>query len=65
MSNEIIILGNYMKSNHDASRVVDVRGVAPCVKENHGTVTAVLIGENNEMFSMLEVRENRICEEDS
>lgn len=26
MSNEIIILGNYMKSNHDASRIVDVRG---------------------------------------
>ena len=41
--NEIIILGNYMFSNHDASRIVSVGGVAPCVKENHGTVTAVLI----------------------
>jgi len=47
MSNEIIILGNYMKSNHDASRIVDVRGVAPCVKENHGTVTAVVVEEND------------------
>lgn len=43
--NEIIILGNYMFSNHDASRIVSVGGVAPCVKENHGTVTAVLIYE--------------------
>lgn len=41
--NEIIILGNYMNSNHDASRIVSVEGVAPCVKENHGTITAVLI----------------------
>ena len=44
-SNKIIILGNYMNSNHDASRIVDIGGVAPCVKENHGTVTAVLIYE--------------------
>lgn len=31
-----------MSSNHDASRVVDEDGIAPCVKENHGTVTGVL-----------------------
>ena len=23
MNNEIIVLGNYMQSNHDASRIVD------------------------------------------
>lgn len=46
--NEIIILGNYMFSNHDASRIVSVGGVAPCVKENHGTVTAVLICDKTE-----------------
>jgi site-specific DNA-cytosine methylase len=27
--------------NHDASRVVDIDGIAPTVKENHGTVTAI------------------------
>lgn len=36
----IITLGNYMPSNHDASRIVDSEGLAPTVKENHGTVTA-------------------------
>ena len=39
---EIKIVGNYMPSNHDASRVVDVDGIAPTVKENHGTVTAIV-----------------------
>ena len=38
---EIKIVGNYMPSNHDASRVVDIDGIAPTVKENHGTVTAI------------------------
>lgn len=40
---KIIVLGNYHKSNHDASRVVSIGGVAPTVKENHGTVTAVVV----------------------
>ena len=38
---EIKIVGNYMPSGHDASRVVDIEGIAPTVKENHGTVTAI------------------------
>lgn len=37
----IVVLGNYSPSGHDASRIVDENGVAPTVKENHGTVTAV------------------------
>lgn len=50
----IIVLGNYSPSGHDASRIVDVNGIAPTVKENHGTVTAVErveeIDMNNEPF---------------
>lgn len=38
----VMVLGNYMPSNHDASRVVDSNGLAPTVKENHGTVTATI-----------------------
>lgn len=38
--NNISVIGNYMPSNHDASRVVDSEYIAPTVKENHGTVTA-------------------------
>ncbi len=34
-------IGNYSKSNHNASRIVDNRGISPTVMENHGTVTAV------------------------
>ncbi len=41
----IQVLGNYMPSNHDASRIVDSDGLAPTVKENHGTVTATVVGE--------------------
>lgn len=40
--NKIQVVGNYMPSGHDASRIVDENGLAPTVKENHGTVTAVL-----------------------
>ena len=38
---EIKVVGNYMPSGYDASRVVDIEGIAPTVKENHGTVTAI------------------------
>ena len=40
-TDEIKVVGNYMPSGHDASRVVDIDGIAPTVKENHGTVTAI------------------------
>ncbi len=42
----IKVLGNYMPSNHDASRIVDSNGLAPTVKENHGTVTAIIEGQS-------------------
>lgn len=41
-SNKINVIGNYMPSGHDASRIVHPNGVAPTVKENHGTVTATI-----------------------
>ena len=41
-TNKIDVVGNYMPSNHDASRVVSTDGVAPCAKENHGTVTGIV-----------------------
>ena len=40
----VVTIGNYMPSNHDASRIVDNSGLAPTVKENHGTVTATNYG---------------------
>lgn len=39
---KIKVIGNYMPSNHNASRIVDSNGLAPTVKENHGTVTATI-----------------------
>ena len=47
-TNQIIVIGNYHKSNYDASRIVDICGIAPTVKENHGTVTAVLVEVKDE-----------------
>ena len=37
----VVVKGNYSKSNHNASRIVDEKGIAPTVMENHGTVTAI------------------------
>lgn len=39
---KIDVVGNYSQSGHDASRIVSPDGLAPTVKENHGTVTAVV-----------------------
>lgn len=39
---KINIIGNYSPSGHNASRIVDNKGLAPTVKENHGTVTATI-----------------------
>ena len=39
---KIEVIGNYSPSNHDASRIVSQNGIAPTVKENHGTVTATM-----------------------
>ena len=40
-NNGVVVLGNYSKSNHNASRIVDQEHSAPTVMENHGTVTAI------------------------
>lgn len=39
--NEVKVIGNYNKSNHEASRILDSSGIAPTIKENHGTVNAI------------------------
>lgn len=39
---KIEVIGNYSPSGHDASRIVSKEGIAPTVKENHGTVTATM-----------------------
>lgn len=40
-NNDIIVLGNYMKSNYNSSRILDINGITPTIKENHGTVYAI------------------------
>ena len=39
----IKVVGNYSPSGHEASRVLDPTGIAPTIKENHGTVNALNI----------------------
>lgn len=36
----VCVIGNYMPSGHEASRIIDSKGIAPTIKENHGTVNA-------------------------
>lgn len=39
----IDVLGNYSKSNYNATQIVGKNGIAPTVRENHGQVTAVVV----------------------
>lgn len=63
MQNEIIVVGNYMKSNFDSSRIVHPKGIAPTVKENHGTVTATIVESGEEKYyqQRLEFNKQGIC----
>ena len=38
----IIKEGNYHKSGHNASSIVNAEGISPTVMENHGTITATI-----------------------
>lgn len=38
---KVIEIGNYSPSGHHASRIIDTRGVAPTITENHGTICAI------------------------
>lgn len=40
---EIDIIGNYSKSDYNATPIVGKNGIAPTVRENHGQVTAVVV----------------------
>mgnify|MGYP003291839983 CR=1 FL=1 len=54
LTNRIITLGNYSPSNHDASRVVSPDGIAPTVKENHGTTTTAVM-EDKDILNTIRV----------
>lgn len=38
----IVQLGNYSKSDYNATMIVSKYGIAPTVRENHGQVTGIL-----------------------
>ena len=38
----VVILGNYSKSNYNATVIVNKNGIAPTIRENHGQVIAIL-----------------------
>ena len=47
---EIVLkIGNYSPSGHNAVSIVDIKGIAPTVMENHGTITAI-VEEQKEVF---------------
>lgn len=59
-TDNIEVLGNYNKSGHDASRVVSINGVAPTVKENHGTITGIVANENVKLVDIKQATKKRL-----
>lgn len=56
---KINIVGNYSKSNHDATRIVETNGLAPTVRECHGSVTAIVEDEAQiNMLGLLDINGN-------
>ena len=43
--NGIDVIGNYSKSNYQATVIVNKNGIAPTVRENHGQVTGIVMKE--------------------
>lgn len=50
----IVTLGNYSPSGHEASRVLSIEGIAPTVKENHGTINAIAIPRVIQLGNLIE-----------
>ena len=56
---KINVVGNYSKSNHDATRIVETNGLAPTVRECHGSVTAIVEDEAQiNMLGLLDINGN-------
>ena len=50
--NGIDIIGNYSKSNYQATVIVNKNSIAPTVRENHGQVTGILTKEGDYMNNL-------------
>lgn len=48
MSDTIIKYGRYMRGGQTSAIVVSADGIAPCVLENHGKVTAIVVEEKED-----------------
>ena len=70
-NNGVVVVGNYSKSNHNASRIVDQEHSAPTVMENHGTITAIVdkpkvlggIGEKDSNNNTQWKQQNRVYDD--
>lgn len=47
----VVVEGNYMPSKHSNADIVSVEGIAPTVRENHGTVTGVFSKSQAGLFT--------------
>ena len=60
---KIITVGNYSPSDHNAARIVDAKGIAPTIMENHGTVTAIAEEEKYRFYQQaIETLQENDCE---
>ena len=49
---EIDVIGNYSKSNYNATQIVGKNGVAPTVRENHGQVTVIVTATRDNLITI-------------
>lgn len=47
-STDVDVIGNYSKSEYNATQIVGKNGIAPTIRENHGQVTAVVVEVKDE-----------------
>lgn len=60
---QIQVLGNYKPSGHECGRIMDVEGISPTIKENHGAVCAIAEPQERMTKQAFETLEENICKD--
>lgn len=64
INDNVMKIGNYSPSGHNASSIIDTNGIAPTVMENHGTVTAIVEKNLKQELCDKLIAENKVQEND-
>lgn len=64
INDNVMKIGNYSPSGHNASSIIDTNGIAPTVMENHGTITAIVEKNLKQELCDKLIAENKVQEND-